>query len=212
MGEVAQLKAGSINEMEYQFCLKYVSNGGFEDRAYKEAFHDEIMSNIDLNNDQDIADYCRVQGFNLVNNPRIKKIIQGVVLEAFSEDAVSARHVLVEVMEDKTTPPAVRRMCATDILNIAKIDPGKTINVKGMNTDPQKGFDLSKLSKEEQDQMEQMLIKMYEEESDDDRDPAQDVDDHLHQSAPDSAWRERPRSPNSKNFSTAMVPMKLISA
>ena len=165
MTVVTQLKEG-IGEKEYAFSLEYVKCGGNEIIAYAIAFKDEVTNNIDLNTKEEIEEYCKLGGEQLVNNPRVKKAIQVIVLEAFAEDAVSARHVLVEVMEDKLTPPAVRRLCATDILNIAKIDPGKTIRIKGMRTDESTGFNLSKLSKTEQDTMEAMLIKMHEEPDD----------------------------------------------
>src|SRR5690606_2349180 len=53
----------------------------------------------------------------------------------------------------------------------------------------------------------------HEEQSGEDEEPAQDVENRLHQTSPPSSGRlARPRSRNSKNFSTVMVPMKLMSA
>ena len=52
----------------------------------------------------------------------------------------------------------------------------------------------------------------HEEQASHDRNPAQCIERHVHHSASRCTRRVNPRSPNSKNFRTAIVPMKLISA
>lgn len=87
--------------------------------------------------------------------PHVLEAIRKFVLMEFQADAVKARAVLVEVMDDEDSPPMVRRQCAIDILQLASLD------LPWMGAGDSLGnLDTSKLSEQEKDALEDLLGKM----------------------------------------------------
>ncbi len=98
--------------------------------------------------------------------PWIIQIVQRAVVGLFALDAVAARATLVKVMVDPTTPPETKRKAAMDILQIARIDPGKKLTVQALRGDLSAGaVDLATLSEKEKDELERLLAKASGEEA-----------------------------------------------
>lgn len=85
--------------------------------------------------------------------------IQCVTMALFATDAVKARRVLIEIMEDYATPPATRRQAAMDVLHMAKLDPGKLLTVRAEMSAPAGARRFENLSEAERDILEKLLEK-----------------------------------------------------
>lgn len=132
-----EFKGLGLSAQELSFVHYFVKNGGEADMA---AVH---------------AGYGGDHGFVLTKKLHILEAIRRYVLMEFQIDAVKAKKVMVEVMQDEKTPPGVKRQCAKDILDIANL-AGGTLMPAGANKSV---MDISKLSEVEKDQLEELLAK-----------------------------------------------------
>lgn len=105
-----------------------------------------------------IAGVDNQERFNrIMRRPLVREALHMVVLEMFSTDAIMARQALVDLASNTNTPASVRRQAAMDILHMAKLDPGHTINV---NKREHKRIDISRLSDAERELYEKLLAKL----------------------------------------------------
>lgn len=126
-----------ITNQEINFVHHFVKGGGQPDMAAAQ------------------AGYSPKHGFVLVKQLKILEAIRRYTLMEFQIDAVAARQVLVDVMQDIKTPAMVKRQCAKDILDIANL-AGGTLMPAGGN---QLSMDISKLTEPEKDELERLLAK-----------------------------------------------------
>lgn len=142
-----EFKGLGLTNQELNFVHMFVRNGGQADLAGVEAGYD------------------RKFGFVLTKKLHILEAIRRYVLMEFQIDAVKAKHVLVNVMEDVKTPAMVKRQCAKDILDIANLAGGTLMPAGGQG----RVMDISKLTEDEKDDLEKLLAKTC-------RDPGAPID------------------------------------
>jgi hypothetical protein len=96
---------GELTDMQARFALAFVENGGNGTQAAKDAGY---------------APEYREIAFHNLKLPKIRARIQELVqtkLETYG--AVIGYGVLIEIAQDITAPPGVRRHCAKDLLELA---------------------------------------------------------------------------------------------
>ena len=108
---------------------------------------------------------AHVQGSRMLKNVKIQQYLNKTeqnlnrdLREMFVTDAVEAYEVLKEIMNDKTAPPKDRLSAAKDLLDRAGYKPVDKM-VADVNSTIEHKHDLSKLSKKELADLEQILEK-----------------------------------------------------
>lgn len=134
---IATLEQSSLTDLQKAFVVQFVSVHGDGPKAAA------------------LAGISKEFGLKCLKNPVVLEAIRKFVLMEFQADAVKARSVLIEVMEDVESPAMVRRQCAIDVLQMASLDLPWTGGGDSLGN-----LDTSKLSEFEKDELERMLAKM----------------------------------------------------